>query len=59
MVAGRKCGIQRRSFEDRRNYTPASFANKNIYGGEIKNACWGSILDWSKRGQVLVQKYTN
>lgn len=34
-VAGKKCDIQR-SFEDGRNYTLASFANKNICGGEIR-----------------------
>lgn len=44
-VAGKKCAIQRRCFEDGRNYTLASYANKNICGGEIKDAFWGNILE--------------
>lgn len=38
VVVGKKCGIQRRSCEDKRNYIPASFPNKNLCGGEIKDA---------------------
>jgi hypothetical protein len=33
-VAERKFGIWGRSFEAERNYTPTSFANKNIYVGD-------------------------
>lgn len=43
-LTGKKCNMQR-SFEDGRNYTIASFANKNICGGEIKDACWGDVLE--------------
>lgn len=31
--------------EDGRNYTLTSFANKNICGGEIKDACWDDVLE--------------